>query len=767
MSSDLRKLLIAFAAAISVWGFTEVQAKDVPDGRASAPASDTAKTAQGIFRRFGGDQRSMRFEGETAARVWSIYVTAPQAATRARLRVKYSSAVSVMPEASTLQVFVNDVPVAHTAIAAFADVGQLEADVPKGLLRTGFNAVRFAVEQRHRVDCSPEATYELWTQLDPGGTGLVFPAVEDQAVVSLDDLASMSPDPSGANTIKLVLPPDAGAATVDRAMRAVQALALRGNFIRPSVQIADRVEDKQGLYLVVGTTTELAERGWDHYVSEASAVSIGGGDVEGRAIVVVSGMDDRQVEASIQQLAQVHRPDDRTSASAALAWSAQGGVRISGGETYTLQRLGVRTQEFNGRLFRSEFDVVLPPDFYAADYDKLTLLVEGAYAAGLNSNSRLVVRVNDNEAASLPLRNPAGDRLNRRQLTVSLKSLRPGFNRFVIEAFTPNQADKECDIHALMDSGRRFVLSDKSELVVPTIARIAEMPNLAITAASGFPYAGHDGGKMFIARPTKDVLAAAGTLMARLAIGARRPLHLRVTFDRNDLASGSALLVGVMSDFSEQILDRFGLDVAAIQERWSAPSGPDASGPKPDAVDPAALEASEPSENWNEVEHTGSKPSQSWRESLRLAYERYVNVRKSDFVLLRKPDQRFNPPEKSRLVFAQARGPGGGRDTWTIAVASDDKALADDMKEVTGPSPWGSIEGRAAAFDPKTQDVAVRYQAGAYFIETAAPTPGNIRLVAAGWLSSNLDFYLFGLVGLALVLGAATAATVKIYGVRT
>ena len=86
---------------------------------------------------------------------------------RARIHLGYTNAISVMPEASTLSISVNDVPVAQTPIAAATDPGALDVELPRGLLTQGYNSVRIAVAQRHRVDCSMEATYELWTQLDP------------------------------------------------------------------------------------------------------------------------------------------------------------------------------------------------------------------------------------------------------------------------------------------------------------------------------------------------------------------------------------------------------------------------------------------------------------------------------------------------------------------------------------------------------------------------------------------------------------------------
>ena len=54
-----------------------------------------------------------------------------------------------------------------------------------------------------------------------------------------------------------------------------------------------------------------------------------------------------------------------------------------------------------------------------------------------------------------------------------------------------------------------------------------------------------------------------------------------------------------------------------------------------------------------------------------------------------------------------------------------------------------------------------------YFVTTRRFTPGNFRLVAAGWLSSNLDNYVLAFALGALMVGLLTHVVVKSYGART
>jgi hypothetical protein len=431
--------------------------------------------------------------------------------------------------------------------------------------------------------------------------------------------------------------------------------------------------------------------------------------------------------------------------------------------------LGVQTQEFSGRLFRSGFDIVMPPDFYPADYDKLTLLIDAGYSPGLDPRSQILVRVNDREAASLQLRNPNGDLFRARQVTVSLSALRPGFNHVVVEAQVPEAADKACDVHALLEAKKRFVLLDHSELIVPGIARIVRMPNLSITTASGFPYANQEAAHLFVPRQNPETIGAAATLLARAAVVARRPLHTAFTTERNDLATGSAILVGSIADFHASLVDWFGLDFARLKEGWSH-----------EQELPKQTETTEAEKQIVKVEAPPDDLFDQWADNvhstrwsfdptptLRVLYDRYINVHSSDFRFYRAADRKFEPDPKATIVLAQAQAPSGGHDTWTLVAAANDDILARDMRGLVAPTAWSRIEGRATAFDPKKNAVTIDSGSSGYFIETATLTPANFRLIAAGWLSSNVDIYVLVLTIAALALGVLTKMTVRLYGERT
>ena len=456
----------------------------------------------------------------------------------------------------------------------------------------------------------------------------------------------------------------------------------------------------------------------------------------------------------------------RTTAAGERALVNSGGFRAAGDSRIVLRDLGVDSEDFSGRMYRAGFDIVLPPDFYPADYDKLSLLIDASYAAGLGAGSQILVRVNDREAGSLPLRNPRGDTLKARQVTVSLSALRPGFNHVVIEAQTPTDADKACAVDATLAADKRFSLYETTEIVIPRIARIARLPDLAVTTASGFPYERAEPATLFVANKRPLTLGAAATLLARIAVAARRPMHLRLSDDVNDLLKGSALLFGADGAGSHELSDRFRLDIPTMKAAW-AHAGDAADAVSGDEADTAAKPSANGEQNFDQWADTPASlhPKLDFPAQLRAIYDRYINVHAQDFAVFRKGDDLFAPPPSATLIVAQAKGFAPGS-TWSLVLAPDDEALARGVDALVAPTAWSHVEGRAIALNPKTGGVMTTASSAPYFIATASLQPANFRLIAAGWLSSDSDAYAGLVLAMAVVFGAVTFAYVRRQGVR-
>jgi hypothetical protein len=375
-----------------------------------------------------------------------------------------------------------------------------------------------------------------------------------------------------------------------------------------------------------------------------------------------------------------------------------------------------------------------------------------------------LVRVNDLEAASMPIRNPRGDIFHDRPITVSLSAFRPGVNHVVIEAQTPAPQDVACEVPTLMNAQKRFALFDRSELIVPNFARIAKMPNLAVTMSSGFPYSNDNPGWLYLAHHDDETIAAAASFLSRMAFVAGHTIGARVTFDAQNLRSGSAILFGSIEDLGAGAVRPFSLDLQNLRRAWARPGAIDAANAALAATAAPGFEVSaDLYDKWAEgAQSVHSDFGQT--SSLRAIYDRFVNVHRSDFAWLRPPPSSISAPDRSTMMIVQARSPNGGSDTWMLVVSANSDELTRDVRGLIAPANWNAIEGRAAAFKPRAGAVNIEGAADAYFIPTQKFSPGNFRLIAAGWLSSNVDDYALAFLIGGLIMGGLTTWTVRVFG---
>ena len=762
----------------------------------SAEPSAVAPAAEGdvsVLHRLNTDARQLRFEGETGTRVWPIFVTDRRTRTHARVHLAYTNAVSVMPEASRISVTINDVLVNESKIAASSDLGVIDVDIPEGVLEPGFNAFRISVQQRHRVDCSMSATYELWTQFDMAATGISFPALADEPLADLTDLAAVPPDNAGVTVIRAILPRDADPATLDRMMKAAQAVALRGGYGRPVVEVGDAGDNLPGISLYIATRDELAARGLAKDLGDSDSYFLRNHDKDGHYDLFITGATTAELDEAVNGLlASAVAEPPVGSAAGVAALVNQYGYHVAGNSRHTFRDLGLTNQEFSGHVFRTGFDMQMPADYYAADYGKMQLKLDGGYAPGLSAGSQILVRVNDHDVASLMLPKPGGDVLRKQLVSVPLSELRPGSNHIELEAQVSKASDSACDFEEMTDARKRFMLIDQSELILPSIARIAHFPNLSSTASDGFPFGGQTGPtRLFLARRDAATIGAAASFIVRAAVNGHHPLQTAVSFNRNDLDGGSALLIGAISDMPRELVENSGIDQAALKAAWARVGlertnvPPDSSGDRTKIIRSLAAQgvsANSPAKQQKaalrQVQkkstdtadlyaqwagETGASGSASGISDWANGWFASARQMSSHALLfLKRSDDLYAPDQKSRIVVAQHQAPAGGSKTWTLVTAPSSEFLARGLRDLSAPTVWNQLSGRISTLDPKNNVVwSIQPEAEGYFIQTQPLAPANLRLVTAGWLSNNILFYVIGFLALSAVLGLMTNIVVR------
>ncbi len=749
-----------------------------PTDRApAAPAAPTAKQEDAgvdAIDRYIIPQPSLRFEGEMGRRSWGVALTADQAARPTTLAVTYNSSIYVAPENSRLRVLFNDQVVLETPLKAREKPGRVTVPVPSGNLKAGINRVSFEVVQRHRTDCTVQSTYDLWTEIEGEGTGLIFDGADPQGLTSLDDLAAVGFDATGTTNIRLVLPDSERSATDADILGLVQAIALRGDYPQPSVRVTAQPEESAPpgtLQVAVGTARALGAIGGLPANAEAAPTVAFVAQSSGTPNLVVTGPDPAAVAAAVHHItAGVDRPLDvnRTEIDT-TPWLLPQVPMLGGKRTLSFADLAVPTEEFNGRRYHADLYVGLPGDFYAGAYGQATIFLDAAYTEAVKPGSHIDVYANGFVAANLPLASDSGDIFRHLPVKVALTHFRPGVNHVAVEAVLDTEADAVCAPGAASGGPDRFAIFDTSEFFMPDFARIDRWPDLSALAGTGSPYAGDEGPvQVVLGRGDDTVYSAAATLLSRLAIASGRLIP-------TDLGSPGlqptrpAIFVGALDQFSAPTLAELGVDAGA-QSSWVRQVRGELSG-LPVTIDPGNATAA-----FGDAQTTNGLYNR-WRKELVQPggvqgtwyafqdwLERTFDLSFSSLRIMSAEDRPFAPPDRASLFVAEA--PAAADRSWTMVAAPTEDDLLAGVNEITAMRYWPTLDGRVASFDAATGVAGIPAQSQRFILGRGFSLQ-NMRLVAANWLSVNIVVYAFALVILCGVVGACTSALLARLGRRS
>lgn len=691
----------------------------------------------------------LRFAGEWSEKLWPISLTIAQATAPATLRLSFLSAISVMPEGSRVTVFLNDVSLGSAPLARADAVASRDFAVPAGVLKAGANALRLRVEQRHRVDCSPAATYELWTVLDPARSGLVLGSPEP-GYGPPADIAAIPPRASGAFAIRLAAGERLSPAMVQRAIKAVQITALASGTLQPVVTIGADGADEPSLVLALGNGAS----------APAGDARYGFAKSPGTPVFSVPGRSEAELDAALESW---DRERQRTAAVGAKAGrqalTLQAGYVVSGfAERVDLRETGFSGVSFAGRRFEHGVDVVMPADFLPADYDRISLNLAGSHAGGLTRDAHVLVTVNGRQAATQRLNGDKAGDLGGSRIFLPLSLMRPGHNRIAIVAEVPRPEDASCTAPA----APRLTLLDTTEINLPRVARIGRAPELAALSAGAFPFIQNNVMPvLYVPQPDRQTMGAALTLVARLAVAAGRPLDFSFTVEPPKADAGPVLAVSPASRLDPVMLGELGLDPRVVEAAWRPLDG------RKSATAPVALDG----ERLAGTCRLPSGPAPAKAGTADPAVAAGLSASLPFAGLWTSPIEPGTVPADQAVasgalaLLGQGYRSADAAHTWTVVSAPDAPTLAAAAECIVHPAQWSRLAGRVAALKGE-EVVIVAAGADQRFVETQTFSLPNKRLVLAGWLSLKPLAYVGVALALVLVLAFATLGLVLNTGRR-
>ena len=768
-----------------------VTASSSPDTRDAAPRPVE------IIRHLPNGLEGFELAGETGALRWPLYFTHTQAATTRHFKLAYLSAVSVLDDASALTLQINGKNAGSIAINSPRGFKEVDIEIPPGMLVDGYNAVSVSWRQRHRIDCSVAATYELWTRIDPSRTGFVITG-NAQGITGAADIPALPLSPEGLFPIRVVLSGKTNIHNVQRLVATTQRIAIAGQFLQPAIDFGAPSDDPYGMNLVLGTRDVLS--GFPELSAAAGrsgpVVKLVSLNTNARPTLIVTGSTEAELDLAIAELERL-RPKEGSGSGERLSTSYPG-YRTGGATAITLGDLDIQSQEFPGRLSRQSFNITLPPDFLPADYARGTFDVAGGYAAGLTSDAQVRIDINGRNAAQVNLPKKDGDVFRHNQMYIPLGLMQPGLNRFVISAETPSRQDAACDASQALNREGRFLLLDSSLLTLPGLARIEHYPELNAMAAGGLPFVkGHS--TLYVPAPDRDTMAAALSFLARLAVAAGSVTPVDFTFSPPVGDPGSLLIVAPARLLDPTVLNQIGLNHEAIEAAWreraesasirqtastddrkwwtDEPRGPSACHvqttlraiEQKSSAPPASIgsRSTDPKRDDDElfVRWTENfRSSSSWKDRLGGIGARILEWTAA-------AGDRFSPSSaavalpvvtaKTSLIAAQGYSANWPSSVTTIITAPDPTTLRESISCLGDLQVWTKLRGRFSALD--ASDGTVTAIAAESLRYSMGPTNSlaNSRLVLAGWLSLNPLAYVLIALATAACLSGTTLLFVR------
>jgi cellulose synthase operon protein B len=799
---------LVLSAALLAASLVPASAVEVPKLK-STQGTVPASAARGpeAFRPLPLGLGEARLGGELASKVVPVYVLPAEASRPVKLQITAMTAVSAMPELSRMTVTVNDVPIGERQLRSTAKPETLSFDIPPGLLDAGFNGVRISVRHVHRVDCSREGTYELWTQIVPETSGLLLGGSRVE-IRELSDLAAVPATASGSTRIRVRLPDERDPVAIGQVARAVQALVVGGHIARPVVEVNPQDSADPGIELVLGDAAE----GGGREGSPPRRVQIRHEPSTERVLVIVPGGTSEEIEVALRTLEAAATTSAVPMAAPAglRGLAAAYGARTTGEAILSLGSLGFATQRFHGRFYRQSGLIQLPADFYSGSYGRIGLRLDAAYGAALGPAAKFNVRVNGAVVGSVPLQNQFGDVLRKRLIQLPLAVFKPGLNAVELEAETTALADAECNAASQTNLRDRLVVADTSELEIPELARIATFPSLPGMITGAVAPASEKGIlHVFLPNATTETVEAALGLVAKTAFLSGRIDTVSFAFDAPDPRAAHVLAIGTVAGMPASMLSAAGLVSDTLQTEWQQP--PVAIGTANDALRlPVQIATAEPdalgyalarrvavrgldhqfaSETTGTIDPLaifdktphGSRPGVVERVaheiSSSIAQLRALGLRGAFLSHVSDPVE--NGPivtPASRILIAQSATPVPGQPLWrervlpditsaTVILAPTAELLRNGLQDLVSTSLFQQFAGDTATLDQKGV-IRSRPAKSTWFVPTQVSSTANLRLIVAGWLSQNVMVYVSALAALALLLTGSSYLLVKRSGVR-
>lgn len=390
--------------------------------------------------RLVGDRASARFS-----------LTMPPGAAAQALRIAMRSGIDVLPEASSLTVWVNGVALPAISPKAVDAVGVI--DIPADALRAGRNSIRIDALHHHRIYCGVAASFALWTEIDLGQSGAVLPGFAPSADAEGFRLAMQRQFASNAPLEIRAAPGVSREAMLAAGAAAARAAGVSGSGLRFTSVWAPSDGGAAHARIVIAPGPR-----------DAMDVRRGGDG----ALVLRLVLAGDAPEALAARLAEMLPPRGEPGAVALL----------EPGAAQDFGSLGAQTVALSGRFARRALRFRLPEDWLTLTTRPARLSLRYTAAEALPQGAQLTVRLNGAAIQLLPLdrvaqQGAAGP--SRVDIDFQAQLMQAGANLLEFEAMVPGDPP---DMPCAAPMGDVVTIDAASTLLAPASPRMT-LPGMA------------------------------------------------------------------------------------------------------------------------------------------------------------------------------------------------------------------------------------------------------------------------------------------------
>ena len=503
------------------------------------------------FADMGVTYNPVRLQSQQGTFVLKMPISPREDIRAVTLHLETANSTALIRSRSALTVRLNGMVVGQYPLDPAQSTASRDIALPLSALKPGYNDVELTAVQHYTFDCEDASSSDLWTEINAQRSfiSLDIAGVRPSLTPRLTQLGVAFDSRAWLNREIAVV---SGSERVSESQLSAAALVMQGvglrmgmRPVRVQVFAASRAQATgpqpghfSGLdpavfkgrdVILIGRRAELSR-----YLDAPLYDKIRGAFVgiyplnDGLSVgLIVSGNTDEEVLRAARAVADKDfRFSDVDGQSLDNAVSLPVPVVANSGVARSWSDFGFRSATVQGlKLQPVNFQFRAPSDFGAQRGDLVSLKLHISYGAGLRPDSSMVLKLNGNFAASVPLSDPNGTEFSKYEVRIPAQFIRPGYNSLTLEPVFLMHKDK-CE--SARDEHLMMTVYEDSTIELPTASVAPQAPDLKRFAAGLWPLS--DTFRMYVPNPDMKTAAATLEFAALLAQENHAPVGMSVQY---------------------------------------------------------------------------------------------------------------------------------------------------------------------------------------------------------------------------------------------